>query len=246
VLLIGRGLRQSALKQALCWLLHQGVCPTLPNIRITAKHCRILSATLLYEEEPIKMVGAPFYLIETPTSVKKWAPKLGNTTRRFTSALQPPANTGGANTVAPSDETVGRLIERFIKIYGTQNYGLSTYRRQIRLFDNHVIPAFGKMKVQEISPLVIEAFIADLRKKKVGGSMAYNKPEEELPALSIGTIRLIYSAVKVLFRKAVEWEVIAVSPVICKKPAKPKSYMRWKTICAPPPHSGRPRNILIM
>jgi hypothetical protein len=167
-----------------------------------------------------------------------------NTTDSRGQTASTTANTGGANTVAPSDETVGQLIERFIKIYGTQNYGLSTYRRQIRLFDNHVIPAFGKMKVQDVSPLVIEAFIADLRKKKVSGSMAYNKPEEELPALSIGTIRLIYSAVKVLFRKAVEWKVIAVSPVICKKPSKPKSYMRWKTICAPPPHSDRPMNIL--
>jgi hypothetical protein len=119
-----------------------------------------------------------------------------------------------------------RFVDRFTGIYGTQNYGLSTYGRQIRLFRNHVIPAFGQLRMQDISPLMIESFIADLRKKKVGGSKAYNKKEEEIPTLSIGTVRIIYSAIKVLFRKAVEWEVIETSPVICKKPSKPKKTNR--------------------
>jgi len=106
------------------------------------------------------------------------------------------------------NKTVAEYLYEWIDVYSKSNWQFSQYMSVQLLMKNHIIPNIGKLELQKVTPLDIEKFYNKLRitKKKDGNY------------LSPTTIRYIHNTIKVAFRKAVEWELIQKSPVICAAP----------------------------
>jgi len=128
--------------------------------------------------------------------------------------------------VSPSKETVRSLTPKWIKVYAPKHWGYSTYTTNTGLIENHILPIIGDMRIQEVTPMVIDALLSSLEGKKVSGPQSYNRKPEETKCLSRSTINTIQSILLCMFEKAVEWKIIESNPVPHKRPKKQKKNKR--------------------
>lgn len=63
---------------------------------------------------------------------------------------------------APKCTTLEELIEEYVRIYGHDKWGVSTYAGNLSLINNYIIPTIGKTKLTGIIPIlwrnIIRAF----------------------------------------------------------------------------------------
>jgi integrase len=128
--------------------------------------------------------------------------------------------------VIPSSVNMRDFLAKWIDIYGKEKWQYQTYSTNKGLINNHILPELGNVQLQNITPLMVERFMARLKNKRVTGSTANNKSESEAPLLSSTTARHIYFILKTAFDKAVEWRMLKESPVKCRAPSKQKSKRR--------------------
>lgn len=87
--------------------------------------------------------------------------------------------------IPPSVQTVEEFLALFIELYGTKKWALSTYEKSNKTISNYIIPYIGKLKVQALTPLLIERYYADLKKIP---SVA-NKSRKSDKTVSTGSIK---------------------------------------------------------
>lgn len=132
-----------------------------------------------------------------------------------TKAEQSPRNSSSTTNILFSD-----LAKRWFDIYPVNNWAFSMYDLAKTLCKTHIYPYFGEKYIQDITPMDIEEFMAQLKMTKVKGVKAYNKNEDEIPCLSSSTRRSTYLVIKQIFDKAVEWNYLSESPVKIRAPKK--------------------------
>ncbi|MFI3326669.1 MAG: site-specific integrase [Clostridia bacterium] len=122
--------------------------------------------------------------------------------------------------VNPNNQTFEEFVMDWAELYAKSHWQYNTYSSSMGLIKNHIIPIIGNMPIQKIGPRDIEKLYDTLRTKKVSGSKSFNKADEDIPCLTSTTIRHVHSIVKCAFDKAVEWNIINKTPVICDAPKK--------------------------
>lgn len=126
--------------------------------------------------------------------------------------------------------TVGELIAEYIELYGKSKWALSTYKSNVSLFDNYIIPALGNMKLSDINVRVVEQYYRDLLKtdkitpKQNGKSVYDPKAGKVSPQL----IREIHKLLSCCFKQGVKWELLEKNP--CKNATCPKVEKRERAI----------------
>jgi len=121
----------------------------------------------------------------------------------------------------PSSITMEEFCEKYLPIIASEKgWSPSYYKAEKDHLKDHILPIFGKKKLQKITAIDISTFFSDLKKKKVMGSKFNNVPMEERPYLSASTRQVIYVQLKLLFTMAVKWAIIEENPVKSDKPAK--------------------------
>ncbi len=81
------------------------------------------------------------------------------------------------------------------------------------LFRLRIIPRFGKIKVSDISPLMIQNFYTDLSKEEI-------KRGDNITHLSPNTIKRYHSVLSAMFNDAYRIEMIRENPILKVKPPK--------------------------
>ena len=119
-----------------------------------------------------------------------------------------------------SNTTFSDLAKRWFEIYPINNWGFSMYDMAEYLYRSHIEPYLGQKNIHEITPMDIEAYMAQLKMTKVKRGKNQTKKDEDSPYLSSSTRRSIYLLVKQIFDKAVEWGSLSESPVKIKAPKK--------------------------
>lgn len=105
-----------------------------------------------------------------------------------------------------NDYTFEEFTNLWVKNYVDSNctfYVTKTYKNNIK---NWIIPELGKYKLQDITPIMLERFIAKLKNSKTKYKCRENKP------LSNGTIEKIYENVRTIMKLAYKKEIIASNP----------------------------------
>lgn len=62
----------------------------------------------------------------------------------------------------PKCTTVKDLSEEYIRIYGHNKWGVSTYDGNVGLFNNYIIPTIGNTKLSEINTHFMEKYYTEL------------------------------------------------------------------------------------
>lgn len=110
--------------------------------------------------------------------------------------------------IAPSAQTVSEFMNLFVELYGVKKWSLSSYSRNTELINNYINPILGKMKIQEITPLYIEKYYADLKTMKAVNRGKHS--EEKL--VTTGTIKQIHKMLHCAFGVAVKWQLLGFNP----------------------------------
>lgn len=106
-------------------------------------------------------------------------------------------------------ETVEDLMGRYVLLYGQVKWSYSTLQSNCGLIRNYILPLFGAIRLQELSPLVVAELYQDILKyPKFNNS--YQKTTEE--AISHATLKSIHKLLHSAFEQAVLWEYIPRNP----------------------------------
>ena len=88
---------------------------------------------------------------------------------------------------------------------------MSTYRSKKGLMYNYIIPLIGDVKLEELTPRLMDKFYQSLLKVKTK-SVQNKKPKNEY--LTVHTVREIHKFLRSAFNQAVKWELMTRNPVL--------------------------------
>ena len=109
----------------------------------------------------------------------------------------------------PTAKTVEDLLHDYVTIYGINSWAMSTYEGRICLISNYINPIIGKMKLEDVTPRVIDQYYRDLLKVK---KVLHNKGKSSSIYLTPHTVREIHKLLRSAFHQAVKWELIGRNP----------------------------------
>lgn len=114
----------------------------------------------------------------------------------------------------PEKLTLRQFVPQWKKGYADQNMGAYTRKRTMEIIEFYLYPKFGDVRLEQIKPLHLVTFFAEL-KRKDGKPMATN------------TKLNIYKAAKSLFDHAHKWRLISTNPMDgIERPSPPKKEKR--------------------
>ncbi len=111
--------------------------------------------------------------------------------------------------IEPTGQKVSDFLHDFVSIYGEKKWGVSMYDASCALIANYINPIIGDMKIQSITPRVVDKYI------KVLGKTPCVAVRTRKPATQFVTDKTIEKIVKLLrcaFGQAVRWELIGKNP----------------------------------
>lgn len=95
-------------------------------------------------------------------------------------------------------------------IYGVNTWAMSTYESRKSLIANYIRPLIGDMKLEDVSPRIMDKYYRDLLTVKAV-STKYVKARNEY--LTPHTVREIHKVLRNAFNQAVKWELMTRNPV---------------------------------
>jgi len=120
----------------------------------------------------------------------------------------------------PNSITMDEFCQKYLPIIASEKGWSPSYYKAVKgHLKDHILPAFGKKKMQKVTAIEVSTFFSELKKKKVMGSKFNNVPMEERPYLSGASRQTIYVQLNLLFSMAVKWGIIEENPVKSDKPA---------------------------
>lgn len=111
--------------------------------------------------------------------------------------------------VVPDTQTVSELMQDFVELYGKKKWGVSMFTGQTALIRNYINPIIGDVKIQSITPRIIETYINTLKKTEAANSRTRPSSTEYI---TDKTIEKILKLLSCAFRQAVRWELINKNP----------------------------------
>lgn len=113
--------------------------------------------------------------------------------------------------IVPTATTVSDLLEEYCSVYGVNNWAMSTYNSKKGLMYNYIIPLIGDVKLEEVTPRLMDKFYQNLLKVKTK-VVKNKKPKSQY--LTAHTVREIHKFLRSAFNQAVKWELMARNPVL--------------------------------
>ncbi|MFG6116867.1 tyrosine-type recombinase/integrase [Halobacillus sp. MO56] len=123
--------------------------------------------------------------------------------------------------IAPEKRQLNEFIEDWREKHAKKNYAYRTLQGYDEKLNNYILPRFGHQKIEQIKPMQIVNFLDDISKPGAGRNKQ-GKP------LSQATLYEIDKTLRVVFNKAVEWQVLKQSPLKgLKRPKIKKKKMQY-------------------
>ncbi len=150
------------------------------------------------------------YLDEQGNKKQRWESFVSNAEAKKRKAQVEYEQATGA-FIPPNAKTVRDLLEEYVSIYGISTWALSTYQARKSLIDNYINPSIGEMKLEDISPRVMDQYYKDLMQMKAHHNQSNRYMHE---CVSARTVREIHKLLRSAFNQGVKWELIARNPVL--------------------------------
>lgn len=97
-----------------------------------------------------------------------------------------------------------------MSIYGVNTWAMSTYESRKSLIANYIRPLIGDMKLEDVTPRIMDKYYRDLLSVKAVSSK-YVKARTEY--LTPHTVREVHKTLRNAFNQAVKWELMTRNPV---------------------------------
>jgi len=133
--------------------------------------------------------------------------------------------------IVPSSKTMKDLMADYVSLYGVNTWSMSTYMGNTSLINNYVLPIIGDVKLDDITPRMMDRYYQDLTKVNAKGTKFY-KPRSE--CLTPSQIKEIHKLLHNAFNQAVKWELMGRNPVtnatLPKAETKPREIWDAETL----------------
>ena len=110
---------------------------------------------------------------------------------------------------APKCTTLEELIEEYVRIYGHDKWGVSTYAGNLSLINNYIIPTIGKTKLTGINTHFMEKYYKSLLDMSAVKS---TRNIDGSGTVTEATVNEIHKILRSAFRQAVKWELMEKNP----------------------------------
>ena len=107
--------------------------------------------------------------------------------------------------IAPSTTTLNEFWPTYVDLYGCNKWSISTMEKNTALFKAYISPYLGHYKLDEIRPITIEQYYANLKESE--NTMKTGK-------VSSRVIAEIHRVLRCTFNVAVKWEYISNNPLL--------------------------------
>ena len=112
--------------------------------------------------------------------------------------------------IAPTMKTLDDLMAEYMSIYGVNTWAISTYEGRKALISNYISPIIGDMKLEDITPRIMDKYYRDLLSVK---SVVSNNVRPKNEFVSPHIVREIHKLLRNAFNQAVKWELMTRNPV---------------------------------
>jgi len=115
--------------------------------------------------------------------------------------------------------TLKELIEEYVRIYGHDKWGVSTYAGNLSLINNYIIPTIGKTKLTNINTHFMEKYYKSLLDMSAVKS---TRNTDGSGTVTEATVNEIHKILRSAFRQAVKWELMEKNPAVLATVPKAK------------------------
>lgn len=112
----------------------------------------------------------------------------------------------------PPCRTLRELLNEYVKLYGKNTWSMSVYQSNTALIRNYIGPVLGEMKLNEITPRVLEKYYQQLLKTKAAPKCTDKKQVKKTTLVGGGTVKKIHSLLRSCFHQAMKWELMERNP----------------------------------
>ena len=148
------------------------------------------------------------YVDENGETKQKW-----ETRSNYQDALKRKAEVENQKTtrsfLPPSNQSISEFLLDFVSLYGEKRWGVSMYDSQNSLIANYINHIIGDMKVQDITPRVVDKYIQTLQKTPAVNTKNHHAKTE---FVTNATIDKIIKLLRCAFKHAVRWELVPKNP----------------------------------
>ena len=125
--------------------------------------------------------------------------------------------------VVPKCTIVKELIEEYVRIYGHDKWGVSTYDGNIGLINNYIIPTIGNTRLTTINTHFMEKYYKELLDMP---AVKRTRNPDGTGKITESTVNEIHKILRSCFRQAVKWDLMEKNPVIDATVPKAKKEVR--------------------
>ena len=113
--------------------------------------------------------------------------------------------------IIPQCKNLQELFQEYVAVYGKTKWSMSTYSSNISLLENYVYPLLGSLKLNEVTPRVLERYYQKLLTMKAVAR--YNQKNDDR-LIGTATVRDIHKLLRSGLNQAVKWEMIEKNPAL--------------------------------
>ncbi len=111
----------------------------------------------------------------------------------------------------PKCTTMKEVLNEYVKIYGYNKWGVSTYDGNLGVINNYIIPTIGDVKLSDINNHFLEKYYKELLNMPAVKS---SRNMSNQATVSTSTVNEIHKMLRSCFRQAVKWGLIEKNPAI--------------------------------
>ncbi|OPX90294.1 MAG: putative prophage phiRv2 integrase [Pelotomaculum sp. PtaB.Bin104] len=115
--------------------------------------------------------------------------------------------------VEPSKSTFEKFVERWIRDYAESNLAPKTLSSYKDMLKKYILPALGKLKVEQITPVHLMEFYTNLQEDGI-------RHDKKPGGLSPKSISYAHRIISSILQDATQWQVIGSNPCSRVKPPK--------------------------
>ena len=116
--------------------------------------------------------------------------------------------------VVPHCNTLDELLKEYVSLYGKTTWAISTFESNTAMIRNYISPVLGSMKLNEITPRVLEKYYMQLLRTKAVAKCTDKKNADVERFVGAGTIKKVHNLLRSCFHQAMKWELIEKNPAV--------------------------------
>lgn len=119
-----------------------------------------------------------------------------------------------AKLTIPNCSNLNELLDEYVDLYGKTKWSITAFRNNTGLIDHYISPLIGHMKLNEITPRVLEKYYKTLQVTPATRRATDSRYTKKIRYVQKPTIQKIHKLLNSVFHQAMKWELMDKNPAM--------------------------------